>query len=212
MFTGIIEALGTVRGLKRQGLDGILEIETAMALGDVALGDSIAVSGVCLTVTGKNPRGFRADVSGETLSRTTLDDMAAGDVVNLEKALRLNSFMGGHFVLGHVDGTARVREKTARSNSILFGFETAPGLSRYIVEKGSITVDGISLTVNRCEKTLFYVNIVPHTAEKTTLRYRKIGDRVNIETDILGKYIEKFLQPDKGLDENFLKKHGFMKS
>lgn len=111
MFTGIIEALGTVKGLKRQGLDGILEIETAMGLDDVALGDSIAVSGVCLTVTGKNVRGFRADVSGETLSRTTLDDMAAGNLVNLEKALRLNSFLGGHFVLGHVDGTARIREK-----------------------------------------------------------------------------------------------------
>lgn len=212
MFTGIIEALGKVKGLKKQGLDGILEIETAMNLTDVALGDSIAVSGVCLTVTGKNPRGFKADVSGETLSRTTLNDLAVGDPVNLEKALRLNAFLGGHFVLGHVDGTAQVREKTVRSNSILFGFESPPALSKYIVEKGSITVDGISLTVNRCENNRFYVNIIPHTAEKTTLRYRKIGDRVNIETDILGKYIEKLLHPEKDLNEDFLRKHGFMES
>jgi len=132
--------------------------------------------------------------------------------VNLEKALRLNSFLGGHFVLGHVDGTAQVREKTMRSSSILFGFEISAGLSKYIVEKGSITVDGISLTVNRCEKNLFYVNIIPRTAEKTTLPSRKIGDRVNIETDILGKYIEKLLHPERNLDEDFLKKHGFMKS
>jgi len=212
MFTGIIEALGKVRGLRRQGLDGVLEIETAMNLADVALGDSIAVSGVCLTVTGKESRGFRADVSAETLSRTTLNSLAAGDLVNLEKALRPNSFLGGHFVLGHVDGTAQIREKTMRSASILFGFEISAGLSKYIVEKGSITVDGISLTVNRCEKNRFYVNIIPRTAEETTLRFRKIGDRVNIETDILGKYIEKLLHPERDLDEDFLKKHGFMKS
>lgn len=212
MFTGIIEALGKVRGLRKHDLDGIIEIETAMDLTDVAPGDSIAVSGVCLTVTGKEPRGFRADVSAETLSRTTLNDLAVGDPVNLEKALRPHSFLGGHFVLGHVDGTARIREKTVQSNSILFGFEISPDLSKYIVEKGSITVDGISLTVNRCEKNLFYVNIIPHTAEKTTLRSRKIGDRVNVETDILGKYIEKLLHPEKDLDEDFLRKHGFMES
>lgn len=212
MFTGIIQSMGKVRGMRKQGLDGILEIETPMDMTDVSPGDSIAVSGVCLTVTVKAPRGFTADVSAETLSRTTLKNLTAGEPVNLEKALRPDSFLGGHFVLGHVDGTAGIIEKTLRSGSLLFGFEVAPSLSRYIVEKGSVAVDGISLTVNRCEKTLFYVNIIPHTAENTTLRWRKTGDQVNIETDILGKYIEKLLRRDSRLDEDFLRKHGYIPS
>jgi riboflavin synthase len=212
MFTGIIQSVGKVRGMRKQGIDGILEIETPMDMSDVAPGDSIAVSGVCLTVTVKGPRGFTADVSAETLSRTTLKSLNAGEPVNLEKAVRPDSFLGGHFVLGHVDGTAGIIEKTLRSGSILFGFEVPASLSRYIVEKGSIAVDGISLTVNRCEKTRFYVNIIPHTAENTTLRWRKTGDRVNIETDILGKYIEKLLRRDDRLDEDFLRKHGFIPS
>ena len=209
MFTGIIEGMGLVRRITRKGEDALLDVESGLDFGDVRVGDSIAVNGACLTVTAKTGQVFTADVSAETLMRTTLKILKAGDRVNLEKALRLNSFLGGHLVLGHVDGTGRIRGKTQKSNSIVFGVEIEDALMRYIVEKGSIAVDGVSLTVNRCEKSIFYVNMIPHTAQVTTLGFKKPADAVNIETDILGKYVEKFLEPRKGLDMNFLAEHGF---
>lgn len=209
MFTGIVECLGTVKALTPRGADALLRIETSMNLDDMSLGDSISVSGACLTVTAFVAGGFTVDVSAETLSKTTLGSMRPGDRVNLEKALRLTSFLGGHLVLGHVDCVGRMWEKTPRSNSIICSFEIEPPFERYIVEKGSITVDGISLTVNGCEKNRFHVSIIPHTAEKTTLGFKKAGDRVNLETDILGKYVEKLLRPDRGIDMDFLSKHGF---
>ncbi len=211
MFTGIIEDMGVVKKKVKRGVDAQLEIDTKMNLDDVKVGDSIAISGACLTVTDIKKETFTADVSAETLARTTLKSSTTGERVNLEKALRIDSFLGGHFVLGHVDGIGTICEKSVRSNMILYGFEIDKELGRYIVEKGSITVDGISLTVNRCEKNRFYVNIIPLTARKTTLGFKNPGDRVNVETDILGKYVERFIHPDREIDTAFLSEHGFIK-
>jgi riboflavin synthase len=210
MFTGIIESMGIVKMITRKGDDVLLEIDTSMSLDDVRIGDSIAVSGACLTVTRMNDRGFVADVSAETLAKTTLTTLKRGDRVNLEKALRLHSFLGGHLVLGHVDGIGTIHERLEKSSSIIFGVEIDKDLSRYVVPKGSIAIDGVSLTVNRCEKNRFYVNIIPHTARETTLELRKVRDPVNIETDILGKYIDKLIHPDKEIDMDFLSEHGFL--
>jgi riboflavin synthase len=211
MFTGIIADLGSIRRMTRKGADALLEVDASMPLEDIRIGDSIAVNGACLTVTQKADRRFTADVSAETLSRTNLGALKAGDRVNLEKALRFNDFLGGHLVLGHVDGQGKLQGKTHQTNSIIFGIEIPEGLVRYIVEKGSIAVDGVSLTVNRCEKNRFYVNMIPHTAQVTTLGFKKVGESVNIETDIIGKYVERFLQPRKGVDTGFLAEHGFLK-
>ncbi|MDO8784965.1 MAG: riboflavin synthase, partial [Syntrophales bacterium] len=215
MFTGIIKGLGSIGKMTRRGEDALLEIDTSMNLEDIGIGDSVAVNGACLTVTAKSGRGFTADVSSETLARTNLKALKREDKVNLEKALRLADPLGGHIVLGHVDGIGKVREKAAKSGSTQLGVEVEEKLSRYIVEKGSITLDGVSLTVNRCEKNRFYVNIISHTAHVTTLDLKKVNDSVNIETDILGKYVEKLLHREKdisnGLDIDFLAKHGFFK-
>ncbi|MCX5845822.1 MAG: riboflavin synthase [Deltaproteobacteria bacterium] len=211
MFTGIIENAGAVKRITRKGEDALLVIDTSLNLDDIKVGDSIAVNGACLTVTQKTDRSFSADVSAETLARTNLKLLKSGDRVNLEKSLRMNSFLGGHLVLGHVDGLGKIQEKINKANSLQFGLEIDTELGRYIVEKGSVAVDGISLTVNRCEKNRFYVNIIPHTARNTTLEFKKVADLVNIETDIIGKYVEKFLNPGKGIDMNFLAEHGFLK-
>jgi riboflavin synthase len=197
----------------------LIEIETGLDLHDVGVGDSIAVNGACLTITGKDGRVFTADVSPETLSRTNLGRLRPGDDVNLEKAMRLNDFLGGHLVLGHVDGLGEVRERSTQHNAIIFGIDVDESLARYVVEKGSIAVDGISLTVNRCKERRFYVSIIPLTVRRTTLSKRKAGEVVNIETDILGKYVEKLLRqegPDKEagkdrVDMDFLSRHGFVK-
>lgn len=209
MFTGIIQGMGVVRRMTKKGEDAQFLIDASLEFGDVKIGDSVAVNGACLTVTAKSGHDFCADVSAETLARTNFRTLKAGDRVNLEKALRMSDLLSGHIVLGHVDGMGIIREKNIKSNSIIFGVEVEGALSRYVVEKGSITIDGISLTVNSYEKNRFYVNVIPHTAQVTTLGIRKVGDGVNIETDILGKYVEKFLNPAKGIDLNFLKDHGF---
>jgi riboflavin synthase len=211
MFTGIVESMGTVKRITRKGEDAHLFIDTSMNLDDLKIGDSIAINGVCLTVTDKTGSIFSADVSAETLARTNIKLLKSGEKVNLEKSLRMNSFLGGHLVLGHVDGMGTIKEKVTKANSIQFGVEIDNDLSRYIVKKGSVTVDGISLTVNSCEKNRFYVNIIPHTARNTTLEFRKVADLVNIETDIIAKYVEKFLNPGKGIDMDFLAEHGFVK-
>jgi riboflavin synthase len=219
MFTGIIQDMGTFRHLSNRGNEILVEIETDLDLNDMSVGDSIAVNGACLTVTGKDGRVFTADISPETLSRTNLGRLRPGDDVNLEKSVRLNDFLGGHLVLGHVDGLGEIRERSAQRNAITFGIDVDESLARYVVEKGSIAVDGISLTVNRCKKRRFYVSIIPLTARQTTLSKRKAGEVVNIETDILGKYVEKLLKqggPDKDsgkdrIDMDFLFRHGFIK-
>jgi len=211
MFTGIVEGSGKVVRLTMKGADAVLEIEAGIDLSEVSLGDSIAVNGACLTVTSKTSQTFTADVSAESLSKTTLKHLQAGHRVNLEKSLRIGGFLGGHFVLGHVDGTGRILSKTQKSGSMIFAIEVNDTLSRYIVEKGSVAIDGISLTVNKLEKGRFYVNIIPHTAEHTTLVAKKEAEWVNIETDVLGKYVEKLLQSPRGIDKNFLAEHGFIK-
>jgi riboflavin synthase len=218
VFTGITAALGSVRRLMRRGEDALLEVESSLDLDDVRIGDSIAVSGACLTVTAKTGRLFTADVSAETLSRTTIRSLKVGDRVNLEKALRVGERLGGHIVLGHVDGVGRIVEKTPHSGSLIFGFEIDPALDRYVVAKGSITVDGISLTVNRCEKNRFYVSIIPHTTVATTLGFKKVVDDVNIETDIIARYLEKLISTEKetvdatgGVDLEMLARYGFLK-
>ena len=224
MFTGIVAALGTVRRLTVRGGDALLEVTTALDLSDTCIGDSIAVNGACLSVKALGGGGFTADVSAETLSRTTLKTARVGTPVNLEKAMRVGDRLGGHIVLGHVDGVGKIAEKTVLSQSIRFAFEIEPGLSRYVVEKGSITVDGISLTVNGCEKNRFYVNIIPLTAEGTTLGVKRRSDSVNIETDIIARYVEKLMSsgnpegPDgakpkgvAGIDADLLARYGFMK-
>jgi riboflavin synthase len=211
MFTGIVEGLGKVVRLTMKGADAVLEVEDAIDLSEVSLGDSIAINGACLTVTSKTARTFTADVSAESLSKTTLKHLQAGHKVNLEKSLRIGGFLGGHFVLGHVDGIGRILSKVQKSGSLIFAIEADDQLSRYIVEKGSVAIDGISLTVNKLEKGRFYVNIIPHTAAHTTLTGKKEADFVNIETDILGKYVEKLLQTPRGIDKDFLAEHGFIK-
>ncbi len=211
MFTGIVEGQGKIKRLTMKGADAVLEIEGGINLTDVAIGDSIAVNGACLTVTAKAEKTFAADVSAETLSKTTLKNLKSGDIVNLEKSLRVGGFVGGHFVLGHVDGTSRILSRTQKSGSLIFALEMDGKLSRYIVEKGSVAIDGISLTVNKVEKGRFYVNIIPHTVANTTLVMKKEAQQVNIETDILGKYVEKLLQTSQGIDMDFLAGHGFIK-
>jgi riboflavin synthase len=223
MFTGITEAMGSIRLLTRRGEEALVEVETSMGLDDVRIGDSIAVSGVCLTVTARRSKRFTADLSGETLFRTTFRHLSAGDRVNLEKALRVGDRLGGHIVLGHVDGVGRIVEQTPHSGSLILGFEIDPGIGRYVVAKGSIAVDGISLTVNRCKNNRFYANIIPHTAAGTTLGFKKAGDEVNIETDVLARHIEKLISPAKddisehaggsagGIDPEMLARYGFIK-
>ena len=211
MFTGIVEGSGKVIRLTMKGADAVLEIEADIDLSEVSLGDSIAINGACLTVTSKTARTFTADVSAESLSKTTLKRLQAGHKVNLEKSLRIGGFLGGHFVLGHVDGVGRILSRSQKSGSLIFAIEADAPLSRYIVEKGSVAIDGISLTVNKLEKGRFYVNIIPHTAAHTTLAEKKESDVVNVETDILGKYVEKLLQTPQGIDKDFLAEHGFIK-
>ena len=211
MFTGIIEGLGNVQRLTAKGADAVIEIEAAIDLKDISIGDSIAVNGACLTVTSKKEKSFSADVSAETIAKTTLGRLHAGDKINLEKSIRVGGFIGGHFVLGHVDSTGRIISKTQKSGSVILAVEVNDQLSRQTVEKGSVAIDGISLTVNKLEKGRFYVNIIPHTAANTTLLAKKEGDLVNIETDVLVKYVEKLLHSSRGIDKDFLKEHGFIK-
>ena len=184
------------------------------------LGDSVSVNGVCLTVSHMEKDALYMDVSGETLSRSTLGLMGQGDHVNLERALRLTDRLGGHLVLGHVDGIGKILKKEAKNNSWVLKIEIDETLSRYIIEKGSIAVDGISLTINACEKTFFEVNIIPHTGTQTTLLKKNVGESLNIETDLIGKYVEKLLSTQRseeksenssGITFETLLKHGFGK-
>ncbi|MEI7036490.1 riboflavin synthase [Fulvimonas yonginensis] len=212
MFTGIVQSVGRVARLEPRGGDVRLYVDTAdLDLADVQLGDSIAVSGVCLTAVALEPRGFSADVSNETLSLTTLGRLKAGDPVNLEKALRLADRLGGHLVSGHVDGVGKVVSVTPDARSQRWVFEVPAGLARYIAAKGSICIDGTSLTVNEVAGNRFGVNLIPHTVEYTAFHARHAGDPVNIEVDVIARYVERLIgsgQPPK-LDEAFLRQHGF---
>ena len=212
MFTGIIQSVGRIARLEPRGGDVRLVVDTAeLDLGDVQLGDSIAVSGVCLTAVTLEARGFSADVSNETLSLTTLGKLKAGDPVNLEKALRLADRLGGHLVSGHVDGLGKVASITPDGRSQRWSFDVPTALARYIAAKGSVCIDGTSLTVNEVAGQRFGVNLIPHTVEHTAFHARRVGDAVNIEVDVIARYVEQLLRAGEApkLDEAFLKQHGF---
>ena len=194
MFTGIIQAVGTVISLDAIGPERRIRIAPeALDQSDLATGHSVAVSGVCLTVTSMTADGFTADVSAETLSRTTLGDLMVGSTVNLEKSLTLATPLGGHLVSGHIDGTGSVVARREEGHSVRLEIQVAAGLTRYIAEKGSICVDGVSLTVNEVSGVAFGVNIVPHTLRATTIGGYQLGRRVNLEVDIIARYLERLL-------------------
>jgi riboflavin synthase len=194
MFTGIIEAVGRIEAIEPKGVDSRLQIASGrLDLSDVAIGDSIAVSGVCLTVVQRSDRGFWADVSGETLSKTVLGQLARGAKVNLEKALTPTTRLGGHLVSGHVDGVGQVVERFDEGRSVRFRFRAPEDITRYIAPKGSICIDGVSLTVNEVDGFVFGVNIVPHTLEETTIDAYLAGTHVNLEVDIIARYLERLL-------------------
>jgi len=194
MFTGIIQAVGKITSLENRGGDMRIAIETGkLPMADVAPGDSIAVSGVCLTVVDMSSTGFQADVSGETLRRTIIGELTLNDRVNLEKALTLSTPLGGHLVSGHVDGVGSVVSRSEDSRSVQFTLRAPDELARYIAAKGSITVDGVSLTVNAVNGAEFELNIVPHTLAETTLSGYRAGRKVNLEVDLVARYLERLL-------------------
>ena len=201
MFTGIIQAVGKITSLDQRGGDMRIGIASGkLTMGDVALGDSIAVSGVCLTVIDRSDTGFQADVSGETLRRTIIGDLALNDEVNLEKALMLSTPLGGHLVSGHVDGVGHVVSRSEDSRSVQFTLRAPDELARYIAAKGSITVDGVSLTVNVVDGADFELNIVPHTLAETTLSGYRAGRRVNLEVDLVARYLERLLLGERAAE------------
>lgn len=213
MFTGLIEDTGRVDSFHRRGEAGLLTVETALPVAEIAIGDSVAVNGVCLTVTAKSGRALSFDVSPESISRTLIGKLCAGNRVNLERALRMGDRLGGHIVSGHVDCTGKLSRSEIRSGNHLLQLTLPQAHTRYLVEKGSVAIDGISLTVNEVSRDSFSVNIIPHTYSNTTLGQLKIGDQVNIETDIIGKYVERLTTPwksDGGLSMKTLAENGFI--
>ncbi len=219
MFTGIILSVGKIKAISPKSGDCMLTIDVGkLPMDDVKLGDSIAVNGVCLTAVELGDHYFVADVSNETLSRTTLASAAVGTSVNLELALTPSTRMGGHIVSGHVDGLAEVIDKKPDARSFRFRFKAPEELARYIAEKGSICIDGISLTVNEVDGAVFGVNIVPHTMKETTLGTTEIGAKVNLEVDLLARYMERLMQGEKAAESGdqvtreLLQKTGFIQS
>jgi riboflavin synthase len=220
MFTGIIEGVGKIIGKRTVGGGIAYDIEAGFDLTEPEEGESIAVSGICLTAYNINRgRHFSADVSPETLSRTKLGLIGPGAIVNLERALKLSDRLGGHLVSGHVDCLATVTSRKEIGNYTIFSFSLPSAQARYIIEKGSITIDGVSLTVNSCGSDHFTVSIIPHTLKVTTLGALKVASKVNIEVDIIGKYVEKMLAPSsvkvgsgdtEGINPGFLAQHGFI--
>ncbi|MDH5408737.1 MAG: riboflavin synthase [Gammaproteobacteria bacterium] len=219
MFTGIIQAEGTIAAIEPKGEDTRLRVLTGkLDLADVQLGDSIAVNGVCLTAVELPGDGFWADVSAETLSCTTFKTLKTGMKVNLEKALTPSSRLGGHLVSGHVDGIGEVTQRYNEGRSVRFHIKTPDELAKYIAAKGSVCIEGISLTVNSVDGAEFSLNIVPHTLQETTMGDLQVGTQVNLEVDVIARYLERLLQGDnaaqagaKGIDMGFLAEHGFMK-
>lgn len=218
MFTGIIEAVGKIAAMEMRGGDARLCLHCgALDMGDVQRGDSIAVNGVCLTVVELKPSGFCADVSAETLGRTTLGGLHPGEAVNLEKALLAAARLGGHLVSGHVDGVGEVLQQQPEARSVCLRIQAPATLARYIAAKGSICLDGVSLTVNAVDGAVFDVNIVPHTAQATTLGAFHPGRRVNLEVDLIARYLERLVLGEhpagdtNALSREFLAQHGFLK-
>jgi riboflavin synthase len=219
MFTGIIEGLGTIERIQPAGSGTRLNLSADFKLEGTRIGDSIAVNGACLTVVEMNERQFSADVSPETNARTTMGRLSVGERVNLERALRLSDRLDGHLVAGHVDAIGVLDRRENMDNAILLTFSAPNNLLRYMIVKGSVAVDGVSLTINQLTQDRFQVSIIPHTAKLTTVGRKKVGQAVNIETDMIGKYVERFVtgktEPhpggSKGIDLELLAKSGFLK-
>jgi len=215
MFTGIIQASGNIHTLQAQGGDVRLAINVGkLDMSDVVLGDSIAVNGVCLTVIKLGTQFFEADVSNETLSLTSLGGLSSGSEVNLEKALTLSTRLGGHLVSGHVDGLGEVVQRYDDGRSVRFHIKAPDEIAKYIAEKGSITVDGVSLTVNKVTGSVFELNIVPHTIQETIIKHYTVGSRVNLEVDVIARYLERLLgagEVSGGITKAFLAENGFLK-
>ncbi|MGI6010025.1 MAG: riboflavin synthase [Ruminococcus sp.] len=215
MFTGIVEELGKIKQVVSGNAWGQIEIFAEKALEGTKLGDSIAVNGVCLTVTGIQGKSFTADVMAETMRRSNLGKLKMGDLVNLERAMAADGRFGGHMVSGHIDGTGVISKMEKEGNAVWVTVDAPENIMRLIVEKGSVAIDGISLTVAKETKNCFQVSVIPHTGEETTLLKRKEGDLVNLENDIVGKYVEKLMKNEQeeeqksGLTLEFLKQHGF---
>lgn len=215
MFTGIVEEIGRIARIKRGSRSITLEISADKILESTKIGDSIAVNGICLTVAILSPDSFTVDVMPETLSRSSLSRISCGSSVNLERAMPADGRFGGHIVSGHIDSTGKIMEIRKDDNAVWFQIRTDPETLRYIVEKGSITVDGISLTVASVQEDGFSVSIIPHTISQTILSERETGDLVNLETDMIGKYVEKFLsapvkaQADSAITRELLAQYGF---
>lgn len=203
MFTGIIEGLGTLSAIQTGSLSHRLTLRADFELAQTRIGDSIAVNGACLTAVRLDGNSFQADVSPETLSKTTFGMMKIGERVNLERALRLSDRLDGHLVSGHIDGMGRLESRERAGNAILLRFSVSKAVSVYMIPKGSVAVDGVSLTINDCNDESFQVSVIPHTAGITTLDGKRVGDRVNIETDLIGKYVHRFLSvQDKHEDKS----------
>ena len=217
MFTGIVEEMGAITVLGKTLAGTKLTILASTVMGDLKLGDSVSVNGACLTVVSRSDRDFSVEVSPETLSVTTLGLLNPGTPVNLERAMRLNERIGGHLVAGHVDGVGVIRSRHQEANAIIFAIEAPQNILRYCVVKGSVTVDGISLTINDVSEHGFSVAIIPHTAKVTTLGLKQVNDPVNLESDLIGKYVERLLQ-ERGqipkstisIDKDYLQKRGLI--
>lgn len=209
MFTGIIEEIGEIAAIKRGAKSCELNIKGNIIFSDLKIGDSIAVNGVCLTAAAINGNVFTADIMAETMRRSSLGTLQKGSRVNLERAIAAQGRFGGHIVSGHIDGMGFVQSLAREDNAVWVTITADEDIMRYIVEKGSIAIDGISLTVARVFKDAFSVSIIPHTGSETTLLSRKSGDRVNLECDIIGKYVEKLVGKSNTITEEFLKKYNF---
>ncbi len=218
MFSGIVEEMGAVKSVQK-GLAGArVSILASSILKDLAIGESVSVSGACLTVIDCGAEDFATDVSTETLNKTTLGSAIAGTPVNLERAMKLHERIGGHLVTGHIDGTGTIRRRDQDGNAIQFTIETSEDIVRYCVQKGSVTVEGISLTINDVATHSFTVVIIPHTAKVTTMGLKQVGDAVNLETDLIGKYVERLLQTSGTIsakstpviDRDYLQKRGLL--
>ncbi|OLB54673.1 MAG: riboflavin synthase subunit alpha [Nitrospirae bacterium 13_2_20CM_2_62_8] len=218
MFTGIVEEMGVIKRLEKSGAGTTLTILASTVMDDLEAGASVSVNGACLTVVSVGEREFAVEVSPETLAVTTLGQLAAGTPVNLERAMRVHDRIGGHLVAGHVDGVGSIRNRTPEGNAIVLTIEAPREVLRYCVHKGSITLDGISMTINEVSDRNFSVAVIPHTAKATTLGLKKPGETVNLEADLIGKYVERLLQ-DRGqlpakpapvIDRDYLQKHGLI--
>lgn len=220
MFTGLVEEIGIVESVKKGPKSATITIKAKKVLEDTELGDSIATNGVCLTVTSFTSDGFGVDVMAETMRKSNLNNLSPGNKVNLERALRLGDRLGGHIVSGHIDGLGTVRDFRREDNAIWVSIAAPPDILKYIINKGSIAVDGISLTVAYLDDECFGVSIIPHTGDETTLLEKNIGDKVNLEVDMIGKYVEGLMSlkddnkadnvSESDIDIEFLSKHGFL--